>query len=1103
MAPAIVSIQPNFAKQGAIVVLTVSGTGFIAGQTALQTSLNLAVTSLKVVDASTIEATVVVGPAGPASIQVETSSGTSPAVSFGVAPSSLDATASLSPTYLAGRIVHPAAPDGVGAGAYLDQPTSLTGCNGKLYFLDTLGLRQVDPATGAVTTLISSHPPYFPLACDGTFLYTSSTAAGALTIEQISLQTLTTVTFSYPRIVANTTGGAESVVIVGGTLYTTDATAGRIWAIDLQTHSRSQLVAFGGPLITTPGGHGSPGSTFYDVGAFWTEGVNLYILRPTSGGMPPPLGFVSSQRDLTRIRMDTGETSVLSTGPFSAVSGDGAVLYLNNPQGIQRFDLTTAGLTQISSLLNVSSIWANQSSLYFSVSFPEGAIGKIDSSSGQPVLIAGDLLRDLDGIGANADFSVYLLPGGMGIHGDSRSIYILEAFSLRSYDLSTGVVSTLATLSLGRGGVWSNGQAVYIGDNRVIRRVDLATKQTVLVAGNPAESGTSDGTTEARFNFIGPMWGDGASLYMTDDIARSIRRLDVATGQVTTVLRDGGIYRGLWGMGRSLYFCDTRMIRRLDLDTLQTETIAGGGPEGSVDGIGTDAKFVRADGLWGNGSSLFVTDAERSIRRIDLTSRRVTTIYNSAEPISPGLYGDGASFYLMEGYSFRRYDPDPSMLTFATGPVASSTADLFHTPSLTALHGEIQFSPGSGAEGVTAIIGYRNADGVLVSETAVPAQPPIRTGRIYSKVAGAVNTGFAISNPNDVAAQVDFYFTDTNGVSTPSGTFTLGPHVQISRFLNESPFSVAGEFEGTFTFSGSVPLAAIAIRGRTNERSEFLMTTLPVIDLTAAISQNPVTIAHFASGGGWRTEVLLVNPSDNALSGVAQFFDDAGTAGTLYPYQLAPRAPFTVVADSSSRAIQKGSVSIIPDANSMTPTPLVDFSYAPNGVTVTETGVPATEGTDFVSYVESSAPSAADPEDPGVAIANTTDQTVNIYLLLLNPNGSQSITLTLASHSQVSKFLSELLPALQRPFAGVLRVFSNANFSVTGLRGTYNARHEFIVSTLTPFMRSSTLPAVLDLPLLTTGGGYSTRLFFTNPTGGWSTGNIRLFNADGSSLKEP
>ena len=38
---------------------------------------------------------------------------------------------------------------------------------------------------------------------------------------------------------------------------------------------------------------------------------------------------------------------------------------------------------------------------------------------------------------------------------------------------------------------------------------------------------------------------------------------------------------------------------------------------------------------------------------------------------------------------------------------------------------------------------------------------------------------------------------------------------------------------GTFTFTASQPISVVALRGLTNERSEFLITTLPVADLSS------------------------------------------------------------------------------------------------------------------------------------------------------------------------------------------------------------------------------------------------------------------------------
>ena len=64
---------------------------------------------------------------------------------------------------------------------------------------------------------------------------------------------------------------------------------------------------------------------------------------------------------------------------------------------------------------------------------------------------------------------------------------------------------------------------------------------------------------------------------------------------------------------------------------------------------------------------------------------------------------------------------------------------------------------------------------------------------------------------------------------------------------------------GTFTFTADLPVAVIALRGFVNERSEFLMTTLPVAPLTAGPADT-VYFPHFAAGGGWTTQVILVNP---------------------------------------------------------------------------------------------------------------------------------------------------------------------------------------------------------------------------------------------------
>src|SRR5262245_24146470 len=82
-------------------------------------------------------------------------------------------------------------------------------------------------------------------------------------------------------------------------------------------------------------------------------------------------------------------------------------------------------------------------------------------------------------------------------------------------------------------------------------------------AGARGGEGSSDCVrSEARVNAPSGIWGDDTSLYVADSANHTIRKIAIATGEVTT--------------------------------------IAGApGPAASVDGAGTTARFGFVEGLWG------------------------------------------------------------------------------------------------------------------------------------------------------------------------------------------------------------------------------------------------------------------------------------------------------------------------------------------------------------------------------------------------------------------------------------------------------------------------------------------------------------------------
>jgi len=167
-------------------------------------------------------------------------------------------------------------------------------------------------------------------------------------------------------------------------------------------------------------------------------------------------------------------------------------------------------------------------------------------------------------------------------------------------------------------------------------------------------------------------------------------------------------------------------------------------------------------------------------------------------------------------------------------------------------YSRIQPNTGNTTPAGVAIFGFRQS-GVIVTEAGVPASEKLTSARIYGEVNGPVNTGVAISNPNDQTATISFQYTDSSGVDFGGGSFTLEPNQQTAKFLNEDPFLVLesrNPFQGTVTFTSNVPISLIALRGYSNERvpSEFLITTLPVTNLSAAAASGDMVKAKSTAG---------------------------------------------------------------------------------------------------------------------------------------------------------------------------------------------------------------------------------------------------------------
>ena len=195
---------------------------------------------------------------------------------------------------------------------------------------------------------------------------------------------------------------------------------------------------------------------------------------------------------------------------------------------------------------------------------------------------------------------------------------------------------------------------LFIGDNlnHRIRRVDAATGliSTVAGEGTPGFSGDGGPATSASLDFPSGIAVDASgNLFIADTSNHRIRRVDAATGLISTVAGEGtASFSGDGGpaTSASLYFphgivvdalgslfigdTSNHRIRRVDAVTGLISTVGGEGTA-SFSGDGgpaTNASLHFPSGIAVDGSgNLFIADkSNHRIRRVDTATDIITTV---------------------------------------------------------------------------------------------------------------------------------------------------------------------------------------------------------------------------------------------------------------------------------------------------------------------------------------------------------------------------------------------------------------------------------------------------------------------------------------------
>jgi sugar lactone lactonase YvrE len=354
---------------------------------------------------------------------------------------------------------------------------------------------------------------------------------------------------------------------------------------------------------------------------FFADAVNNRIrqltpvVAPTLTGLNPTSGLVGTSVTLTGTGFTSGSTvSFNGTAATSVTFTSGTSLTATVPTGA-----TTGNVT-------VTAATGTSNGLSFTVTVLPDQTYTITTFAGTP------RTSGFSGDGGAATSARLYFPTGVAVDG-SGNVFIADwlNYRIRKVSATTGVITTVAGNGTagfsGDGGPATSarlgepqGMAVdgsgnlFITDygNSRIRKLNVATGVITTVVGTasfstPGFSGDGGPATSARLNYpSGVAIDGGGNIFIADRGNRCIRKVSAATGVITTVAGNGTFTSGFSGDG----------------------------------GAATSAQFDEPRGVAVDGSgNLFIADVgNHRIRKVNGATGVITTVAGTG---TAGFSGDG------------------------------------------------------------------------------------------------------------------------------------------------------------------------------------------------------------------------------------------------------------------------------------------------------------------------------------------------------------------------------------------------------------------------------------------------------------------------------
>lgn len=228
-----------------------------------------------------------------------------------------------------------------------------------------------------------------------------------------------------------------------------------------------------------------------------------------------------------------------------------------------------------------------------------------------------------------------------------------------------------------------------------------------IEAGEKSAHGSSDGiSAKVNISFATSITTDGTNLYVVDTNDHVIQKIVISTGEVSTFAGLSGVSGESDGYGSgalfnnpqgittdrtNLYIADTGncTIRKIALATGEVSTLAGtAGKCNSVDGTGAAAQFGAPHGITTDKTYLYVADIKNNaVRKVSISTGAVTTLRDFTKTsassdasskvtglnLATEITTDGTNLYLADngGQTIRQMALETGKVTTLAGTVGA------------------------------------------------------------------------------------------------------------------------------------------------------------------------------------------------------------------------------------------------------------------------------------------------------------------------------------------------------------------------------------------------------------------------------------------------